>query len=647
MLAKGQPVPIAGSDDEPFSILADDGTIKPGTRAPEIPDEVALKLYRGMLQVRLVDDRMMKLQRQGRLGFSHVVARRGGDALRRRVRAAPERLDLPVLPRAGRRVLARLHAQGLRQPAVRQRRGSGQGPADAGAPLGAAGSTSSRSARRSARRSRRPSASRGRRSISKKDDVRARLLRRGRDVDGRVPRRAELRRRVQGAVHLLLPQQRLGDLVAAARSRRRRESFADQGLAYGMPGVRVDGNDLSRHRGRRRTRRRARARGEGRRSSRRVTYRRGGHSSTDDPSVYRDPAEPKEWEAQGSARALAPLPRDARAVERRSCTTSTRRRSPTSSWPRSSAPSELGRPPVESMFDDVFDELPSHLQRAEGGADAHCRARSRSTEATETPCRYGTSSRRSTTRSASRCGATRASSCSARTSASSAACSARRPGLLRRVRRRPRDRHAARRGRHHRHRDRHGALRPACRCRRSSSPTSSIPAYDQIVNELAKFRYRSGGAVPVPGRDPHAGRRRHPRRPLPLAVARGASSSTSPGLKVVVPVESVRRQGPAARVRSATRIRCSSSSRSASTARPRARSPRATTRSRSARPRSCARARSCTVLVLRSDGVRARSRRRERRRGAGLRSEVIDLRTLCRSTSTTILDVGEEDRPRA
>jgi pyruvate dehydrogenase E1 component alpha subunit len=28
------------------------------------------------------------------------------------------------------------------------------------------------------------------------------------------------------------------------------------------------------------------------------TYRRGPHSSSDDPSVYRDPSEPREWEAQ-------------------------------------------------------------------------------------------------------------------------------------------------------------------------------------------------------------------------------------------------------------------------------------------------------------------------------------------------------------
>ena len=135
-------------------------------------------------------------------------------------------------------------APGLRQPDVRQRRGSGQGSADAGAPLGATGSTSSRSRRRSARRSRRPSGVAMAARISKKDDCRARLLRRGRDVDGRVPHRAELRGRLQGAVHLLLPQQRLGDLDAGRASRRRRESFAVKALAYGMPGVRVDGNDL-------------------------------------------------------------------------------------------------------------------------------------------------------------------------------------------------------------------------------------------------------------------------------------------------------------------------------------------------------------------------------------------------------------------
>src|SRR5262249_42003057 len=76
MLAKGLQDPGA---EEPFSILAEDGTVHPSVDAPEIPDEVALKLYRGMLQVRLVDDRMMKLQRQGRLGFYMIAM--GEDAI--------------------------------------------------------------------------------------------------------------------------------------------------------------------------------------------------------------------------------------------------------------------------------------------------------------------------------------------------------------------------------------------------------------------------------------------------------------------------------------------------------------------------------------------------------------------------------------
>ena len=75
MLAKGpvEHTPTAAlappARDEIFSILDEQGRVKKGVRAPEVSDEDCKKLYRGLLQVRLVDDRMMKLQRQGRLGF--------------------------------------------------------------------------------------------------------------------------------------------------------------------------------------------------------------------------------------------------------------------------------------------------------------------------------------------------------------------------------------------------------------------------------------------------------------------------------------------------------------------------------------------------------------------------------------------------
>jgi pyruvate dehydrogenase E1 component alpha subunit len=64
---------------------------------------------------------------------------------------------------------------------------------------------------------------------------------------------------------------------------------------YGMPGVRVDGNDvLAVYLAVRRAADRARA-GEGPTFIEAVTYRMGGHSSSDDPTRYRDESEVKTW----------------------------------------------------------------------------------------------------------------------------------------------------------------------------------------------------------------------------------------------------------------------------------------------------------------------------------------------------------------
>jgi pyruvate dehydrogenase E1 component alpha subunit/2-oxoisovalerate dehydrogenase E1 component alpha subunit len=73
-------------------------------------------------------------------------------------------------------------------------------------------------------------------------------------------------------------------------------TIAQKGLAYGMPSVRVDGNDvLAVYSVTRAAVERAR-RGEGPTFIEAVTYRRLGHSSSDDPTKYRDEAEVKAWE---------------------------------------------------------------------------------------------------------------------------------------------------------------------------------------------------------------------------------------------------------------------------------------------------------------------------------------------------------------
>ncbi len=80
------------------------------------------------------------------------------------------------------------------------------------------------------------------------------------------------------------------------RRRTAAESLAARAVAYGMPGVLVDGNDvLAVVREVRAAADRARA-GEGPTLVECLTYRRLGHSSSDDPTRYRDAKEGPAWE---------------------------------------------------------------------------------------------------------------------------------------------------------------------------------------------------------------------------------------------------------------------------------------------------------------------------------------------------------------
>ena len=81
-------------------------------------------------------------------------------------------------------------------------------------------------------------------------------------------------------------------------------TLAVKAHAYGVPGVRVDGNDLlAVYREVRAAADRAR-RGDGPTLVELVTFRMGGHSSADDPTRYRDPALVAAWEARCPLRRL-------------------------------------------------------------------------------------------------------------------------------------------------------------------------------------------------------------------------------------------------------------------------------------------------------------------------------------------------------
>lgn len=142
------------------------------------------------------------------------------------------------------------------------------------------------------------------------------------------------------------------------------EVYAQKAVAYGIEGVRVDGNDLfAVIEVTRRAAERARQ-GLGPTLIEAVTYRRGAHSSSDDPSVYRDDAEAKKWDDKD------PVLRIRRYLERKKLwSDSEQQRSEAEALgtvQRALEAAERVPPPaVGTLFEDVFAEKPWHLREQE------------------------------------------------------------------------------------------------------------------------------------------------------------------------------------------------------------------------------------------------------------------------------------------
>jgi TPP-dependent pyruvate/acetoin dehydrogenase alpha subunit len=139
-------------------------------------------------------------------------------------------------------------------------------------------------------------------------------------------------------------------------------TLAQKAVAYGMKGVLVDGNDLLAliHVT---TEAAARARaGEGPTLIEALTYRRGAHTSSDDPTVYRDPDEPKEWEASDPIRRFRTYcetkgvwsAADEEALRKDLDARFAAVVRETESIPE--------RPPLASLFDDVYEARPWHIE---------------------------------------------------------------------------------------------------------------------------------------------------------------------------------------------------------------------------------------------------------------------------------------------
>jgi pyruvate dehydrogenase E1 component alpha subunit/2-oxoisovalerate dehydrogenase E1 component alpha subunit len=138
------------------------------------------------------------------------------------------------------------------------------------------------------------------------------------------------------------------------------ESIAVKAQAYGFPGVRVDGNDLFAVIDATREAVERARRGDGPTLVEAVTFRMAGHSSSDDPTRYRDAALVAEWERRDpvarlrtwiTARGLLAAGEEDRWKEELNAEIGA----------AIQEAEALPPPSIETMFGDVYKDMPRHL----------------------------------------------------------------------------------------------------------------------------------------------------------------------------------------------------------------------------------------------------------------------------------------------
>jgi len=145
-------------------------------------------------------------------------------------------------------------------------------------------------------------------------------------------------------------------------------TFAARGLGFNLPSIRVDGNDLlAVYAVTRWAAERAR-RGGGPTFIELFTYRAEGHSTSDDPNAYRPKDEWQRWPLGDPIERLKThlIERQLWSDEKQEELEANLAEELTESWRQAESYGSLEEGPhwpLSSMFDDVFKEMPAHLRR--------------------------------------------------------------------------------------------------------------------------------------------------------------------------------------------------------------------------------------------------------------------------------------------
>jgi pyruvate dehydrogenase E1 component alpha subunit len=341
-----------------FRVLRDDLTVEP-ERASAWPDELLGRMHRELLRLRLLETRMVVLQRQGRAGFygactgQEAVAIGTGFALEPADWVFPALRESAIMLVRGFplvKYLAQVFGNSLDVLKGRQM------------PSHMSGRQVNQVAWSSCIGPQVPQAVGAAMAMKQRGDKAVAL---GFCGDGAtsqpdVHNALLLAARFRPPCVLICQNNHWSISVPTARQTAS-QTIAIKARAYGLPGERVDGNDLlAVHAAVGAAVARAR-RGEGPSFIECVTYRIGAHSTSDDPTRYRDQAEVESWQKKD------PLDRFEGFLRQRGQLTDKAlealKAELTAEIEAAILEAEAAGPPARgSVFDDVYAELPWNLR---------------------------------------------------------------------------------------------------------------------------------------------------------------------------------------------------------------------------------------------------------------------------------------------
>ena len=297
MARRGPRAPSSEEVDSeaPIQRIRPDGRVVDGQTVDLAPDRLE-SLFRGMLRIRVLDARMLNLQRQGRIGFFGQCTGQEAAIVGSAAAARPEDWVLPALREAGvalfrgypiRTLLAQLAgrasevSQGRQMPCHHSFR---------------AGNFVSMS---SVIGTQLPHAAGIARAAQIRGDDVAVVGYLGDGASSSSDFHSALNfAAVWKAPVLFFCQNNQWAISVPFSKQSATKSVAEKAAAYGMPGIRVDGNDVVAVLEETTRALDSVRSGDGPVLLEALTYRRLGHSSSDDPTRYREDAEVEKWKAR-------------------------------------------------------------------------------------------------------------------------------------------------------------------------------------------------------------------------------------------------------------------------------------------------------------------------------------------------------------